>query len=188
MKDLVIFGRSPFISQVDVPRLLERYTTLGFNKFGELYPVDYLFFFDDYYPLHKAHQVFIPSYFAPGLNGERYTAIQQDTPIMNGDFPDKHPSRLFLAHKHYTVSLALNWALLAGFERIYLVGIDHVETDKQFIHHDGYDLPAELTPESHRALKQYVYECAKHAEIYQTNPAVAADWDLPYKDIKELYG
>lgn len=181
--ELVIFGRSPFINQVDVPLLLENYTTVGFNQFGKHHKVDHLFFFDDYYYGYKPTAVYLPKWFSQ-KHGIKYVPKPSDRPILSRQMKD---NMIVLGHKYFTVSLALNWALLEGFKTIYLVGIDHVETDNQFKHHDGVDLPANLTPKAHKDLKKYVYACAEHADIYQCNPAVAPDWELKYKDIRELY-
>lgn len=182
-KELVIFGRSPFVDTVDIPNLCQNYTTLGFNQFGRHHKVDYLFFFDAYYYGYKAGAaVYMPNWFEQ-KSGIKYIRKPSVKPIF-GQQQDGMP---VLGHKYFTVSLALNWALLQGFEKIYLVGIDHVETDTAFVHHDGDDCPSNLTPDAHGRLKDYVYACAEHAEIYQCNPAVADDWKLPYRDVKTLY-
>lgn len=184
--ELIIFGRSPFINQVDVPRLLDSFTTVGFNHFGKYHCVDYLFFFDDFYDGFYGPRkgLFIPEWFAENLPGTRYAPKPLDRPLLKQTEGEKI---LQLAHKHYTASLALDWALLQGFSKIYLIGIDHVETDRAFAHHDGIDGYAELTPQSHRDFKEFVHNCAAHADIYQCNPAVADQWLLPYKDVRDLY-
>jgi hypothetical protein len=181
--ELVIFGRSPFIAQADVPALIKRYTTIGFNHFGRQYRPDYLFMFDAYYAGYIPTVVFTPHHF-PQRHGMKYVPVPSNEPLLN---QPHDPRGIRLAHKYFTVSIALNWALTQGFKKIYLVGIDHVETDRQFRHHDGNDLPSTLTPKAHKALKDYVYRCAEHADIYQCNPAVAPDWQLKYKDVKEFY-
>jgi hypothetical protein len=88
----------------------------------------------------------------------------------------------------FTPSLAINWAILKGYKKAYLVGIDHVESDLEFKHHDGINHPSAMGPASHKSFKQYVYNCARHIKIFQTNPAVAKDWQLPFIEIEALYG
>lgn len=182
--ELVVFGRSPFVNLVDIPALLEQYTTVGLNHFGRHHKVDHLFFYDQYCQ-HQKTTVYIPNWFPAEHAGVRYVPKPLDYPLMSRISQD---GAICLGHKYYTVSLAINWALLEGYKRIYLVGIDHVETDRSFSHHDGIDGHAELTPDTHQALKKFIHNCAAHAEIYQCNPAVKDGWELPYKDVNELYG
>lgn len=183
-QELIVFGRSPFIKDVDVSALIERYPSLGFNGFGQHYPVDYLFFYDGYWNHHPDTEVFIPHWFDAKHPGTRYAPRPFDRPLTNEIFQE---DIICLGHKYFTTSVALNWAILEGFETVYLVGVDHVETDKTFIHHDGSPCESMLTPEAHAAFKQYVYNCLPHINIYQCNPAVADDWNLPYKDLSSLY-
>lgn len=193
MREVIIFGRSPFINSVNVDALLARYKTIGLNSFGQVYPVDYLFAFDVYYPpsSHRAGELFCPHWL---LNGPGTGIVPKaGKPLFDKGYQSVVPNGpmfLMLGLAYFTASLAVNWAVLEGFKKIYLVGIDHVETDTGFHHFDNGAEEAGLThftPESHRALKKFVTQCARAAEIYQCNPAVRDDWDLPYKDIAELY-
>lgn len=179
----IIFGRSPFIEQVNVAALLPNYTTFGLNQFGRHHRVDYLFFHDAYYAGYKPTSVWMPDWF-PQQHGSKYHRVKSDKPLLG---QVQKEGALCLGHALFTASLALNFAILKGFKTIYLVGIDHVETDKEFHHHDNDDRPSALTPVAHRVFKQFVYNCADHADIWQCNPAVRADWQLNYKDIRELY-
>jgi len=189
-KSIIIFGRSPFIDKVDVHGLIERFDTIGFNFFGQHYPVDYLFFFDRYFDgFLPGCEVFFPHWFNPKHKGNRFSPKLSDLPVLTGDIKEHNdqPSTPVYGYKYYTPSIALNWAILQGYQKAYLVGIDNVETDTIFKHHDGNDLPANLTPKSHQGFKQYVYNCTPYIKIYQTNPAVKKQWDLPFIGLEALY-
>lgn len=180
--ECVLFGRSPFIHQVEVDRI--NITKIGLNHFGKTYRVDHLFFFDAYFDGYKTPcEVHFPHTFPPQHEGHRVVCRPNDRPIL-GQLQDGFP---VYGHKYYTASLAINWAILAGYTKLYLVGIDHVVTDTSFCHFDGHDVKSELTPESHQRFKKYVYNAKKYINIYQCNPEVAPYWDLPYKDVKDLY-
>lgn len=182
--ELVIFGRSPFLNTVDTAKLLSKYTTIGFNQFGRLFEPDFLFFFDQWYGGFIGNPVvYFPHWFKQG-KGIKYMPKPSDKPLLSGS---KQDGMIVLGHKYFTVSIALNWAILQGFKRIYLVGIDHIESDEKFEHNDGTGCQSRLTVKAHQGLKRFVYACAEHVEIYQTNPAVKGDWELPFIDIEELY-
>lgn len=184
---LVMFGGSPFIEKVDVPNLLHNYLTLGLNKFSVSYPTDYGFMYDEFIPGSQAAELWLPKWFKE--DGRKYAPKPSPKPFIPKKVDEK--KRPVLGIKGYTSTLAANWAAIAGFKSVYLVGIDHNETDTYFVHFDKYgeDTPAELTPESHRKVKAYFSMCAKLSgvQFYQTNPD-AKGWDLPYIDIEALYG
>jgi len=184
--DLIIFGRSPFLNTLDIPFLASKYKTIGFNQFGRLFEPDFLFFFDEWYGGFIGNPlVFCPKWFKETEDRViKYVPKKADSPLLEWVNENGQPC---FSHKYFTVSIALNWAILQGFKRIYLVGIDHIETDTKFEHNDGTGCQSRLTLKAHQELKQYVYRCAEHAEIYQTNPAVRDDWELPFIDIEELY-
>ena len=187
---VIIFGRSLFIDQVDVNRLITLYDTIGFNHFGEHYDVDYLFMNDRYFPHGQHKQIFYPAHLSatvpkpPPSNGVRFHHVRQDTPVLKWQEKD---GVISLGFKLFTPSAAVNWSILKGYKKAYLVGIDHVESNTQFKHHDGQDAPSAMSVASHQKFKQFIYNCARHIKIYQTNPAVAKDWRLPFMDIEALY-
>lgn len=184
LSQAIVFGRSPFINEVDVPRLLKRYPTIGLNHFGQQYPVDYLFSFDGPILPNKSAGHFAPYYYS-GAGVTPYSPKCSDGPILEYKAEN---NALCLGFKYFTVSCAINWALLAAFSTIYLIGVDHVESDTTLQNNDGTVSEAIITPDAHRGLKQFIYHCAAHARIYQCNPAVRDGWELPYKDLSELYG
>jgi hypothetical protein len=179
--ELIIFGRSPFLNAVDLTRL-SAFSTIGFNQFGRLFEPDFLFFYDEWYDGFLGNPtVFAPHWFKQDCI--KYVPKPSDFPLSRR----YQGSNICLGHRYFTVSVALNWAILEGFKRVYLVGIDHVETDERFTHHDGTPCQSRLTPQAHKKLKQYVYNCTQHIDIFQTNPAVKDGWELPFVHVEELY-
>lgn len=186
--DLVIFGASPFIDQIDVKELCNKYTTLGFNHFGINFQVDYLFMYDKYIPDYLPTQVYVPHHFnetgqhihkfVPKPGPPLYPALYQ------GDL-------LCLGVKYFTVSCAMNWAILQDFKNIYLVGIDHKEVNGYMDYYSTYEGPGsdmEILSATNLKLKEFIYQCQRpNLEIYQTNPEVKDQWFLPFKDVNELY-
>lgn len=190
--ELVIFGRSPFIDKVDVGHILQNYTTVGFNHFGQHYPVDHLFYYDKYYEdiRDDVGKVWVPYHWPkPPRDSMCYAPRPSKKPFVpakwfNNPSGGKCP---VLGHCYFTVSLAINWALIQGYTRIHLVGIDHIETDSQFKHHDNIDAPNRLTPLVHKGIKSYIELSANYAQIFQTNPDVWDDWNLPKLNVESLY-
>lgn len=182
---MIIFGRSLFLNDVDIPNLIKNYTTMGFNQFGRNYNPSYLVFYDSYYMgFDPRSLVLMPKWF-PQKHGIKYAPKPSAKPFLQES--KDVDGFLQLGHKYYSPSIGINYAILKGQRDIYLVGIDHVESDKSFVHFDGEESKPTLTPDSHIRFKEYIYNCAKHVNIYQCNPAVKDQWALPYKDIEELY-
>lgn len=187
MRRLVIFGRSPFVNRINVQRIIDNNVTCGLNNFAESYEVHYNFCWKEFLmPMSLQTNVFYHFEEDENRLGEKYKPIASREPLLEMKIQD---GIIHLAKANFIASVALNWGILLEYDEICLVGIDHVESDKSFMHFDGkYDEYGNtMTPEMHKEFKQYVYECAKHVRIYQTNPAVKDDWNLPYKDIGELY-
>ena len=89
--------------------------------------------------------------------------------------------------KFFTVSAVCNWCIREGYTDVYLVGVDHDENEKQFTHFDDTISPNKtLHVSHHQGIKMFIYECAMHTNIYQTNPAVRDKWELPFVDIDTL--
>lgn len=184
-KPLILFGNSPFINQVDVPALSAMADTVSMNHFTETHPTDYLFFFDDYFPGHNVKkQLFIPAWFNHELDGTRYNIEASSAPFLDSKY--RRHDGLCFGHCYFTPSIAINWAILEQYTDIYLVGIDHVEHHKSFEHFDGRECQSHLTPDTHQAFKQYVYNATQHVSIFQCNPAVKDDWALPFKSVEDL--
>lgn len=182
MDRLVIFGRSPFINEIDVEAILRANPSAGINGFCKRYSTDYLFAFDGPIGAHKARIQFCPHWIE--VEGVEKLSIRHGGPLLTKEYQD---GVLCVGFRYYTASMAVNWAALQGFKEIYLVGIDHIESQRDFDHFDQVDDPAELTPETHQGLKSFIADCLPLSKIYQTNPAVADDWPLEYKDVTTLY-
>lgn len=187
MKSLVILGNSPFVSEVDIPAILDRHTVVGFNGMGQHYALNAVFCFDRWYEPGRAERIFHPAHIKPPKACTIATAYDYKSapkPFLKAQGQAGKP---LYAFKYFSPSIALNWAILEGFKRAYLVGIDHVETDTRFQHHDAAPSQSELTIAAHQGFKKYVYACSEHIQIYQTNPAVRKGWELPFQEIKGLY-
>lgn len=185
MSEVIIFGRSPFIHQVDVPRLLPHYTTIGINRFSQDFATDYCVAFDDPIEPCKAKHKLYPERFKTDFPSISPQGIIWYTPRIGR--PDLLDSYMALEFSGFTVSVALNYALLMlNPSAIYLVGIDHNEQDAAFKHYDGVDGYGELTPDRHRDIKTYIAGKSGILPIYQTNPD-AQGWNLPFKNLEELY-
>lgn len=183
--EAVVFGRSPFLQNVDIPWLIHKYKTVGFNDFCHAYEVDYGFSYDDVVkPKNMAKELFIPHWSSNTHGTKVVCKPHQKHPQPFKRYED---GNLILSFCLFSPSLALNWLLLHGFKTVYLVGIDHVETDKQFKHFDNIERPTEMSPTAHQKFKSYVYQCAKIMNIYQTNPAVKSGWELPFKPVESIY-
>jgi hypothetical protein len=189
MKPLIIFGRSLFINDVNVARLIEKYDTVGFNNFATQYPVKYSFTFDKYFsPIDPRTITFI--------DARKSLRPADAIPVIMVPRLDPIPERTFdnkgylqLGRTNFTPCLALNYAIIEGYTDVYLVGIDHVPTDTKFAHYDGIDsrFGQNIQPILHEWFRTYVYNCAKYVKIYQTNPAVKDSWNLPFINIETLY-
>lgn len=186
MRNLIMFGRSPFVNTVDVAALHYRYETLGFNHFGKKHPVDYLFSLNEYIePISPRTRVF-GHYEHDSPVGVKKIAYSADTgPCLVPEY--KNGFRCY-AWYSFSPTAALDWAIAEGFDQVFLVGIDHVETDKRFEHNDGIDdhRGQNMIPELHQRMKSFVYACAQHMEIFQCNPAVKDQWKLPYRSVEDL--
>lgn len=188
MKPLIIFGRSPFINDVNVERLIETYDTVGFNLFATHFPVTYSFCFDQYFsPVDSKTISFI--------DARKQLRPPGAIPVMPVPGIEPIPIQSYtldgyikLSRTNFTPCLALNYAIIKKYTDVYLVGIDHVETDTKFVHHDGIETRygQNIQPILHTQFKTYVYNCTKHINIYQTNPSVKDDWQLPFMDINSL--
>jgi hypothetical protein len=189
MKPLILFGRSLFINDVNVARLIEKYDTVGFNNFATQYPVKYSFTFDQYFqPLDEKTVTFVDC--------RKQLRPQGAIPVMPIGSYEPIPTRTFndegylkLTRTNFTPCLALNYAIIEGYTDVYLVGIDHVAADTKFAHYDGIDsrFGQNIQPILHEWFRTYVYNCTKYMKIYQTNPAVKDSWNLPFVDIETLY-
>lgn len=188
-KELIIFGSSPFIDEVDVPALIARYDTLGINHFADDFAVKYSFCLMQYLaPSFPSTQVFVhwQKELPEGVEGAiRIAAKPSLEPFVGDETIDGYPQMAWIG---FTFGTALNWALREGYEKIYLIGIDHREDETNFetFHGKSDGRVRNILPAHHRVVKQFAVTCSQYAEIYQCNPNVKDDWQIPFKPISEL--
>ena len=92
-----------------------------------------------------------------------------------------------LGFYRFTVSSAINWCYLNDYTHVFLVGIDHNEDDRVFLHYD-FSVNFSRKPfqaYEHKNLKKFIYQFKDKINIFQTNPDT--DWDLEYVNIESLY-
>jgi hypothetical protein len=121
------------------------------------------------------------------LGTKGYVIASHDEPICAKQY--NQAGYLHVGMRYFCASMAVNIALLQGHTAIYLIGIDHVETNQRFEHYDINDQDSDVcfTAASHRGIKDFIAQCNQHVPVYQCNPVVANDWPVPYKNIEELY-
>lgn len=189
MKNLVLFGRSPFVNKIDRQKIIDNNITIGLNYFAANNAVDFSFCWDKYIKPKSAKTTTFYHFEAPTV--EDRNAIQYRPMISREPFPsvDFIEGKLRLAFLCFIATAAINWAILMRKKALYLVGIDHVETDKRFVHNDDiYDEHGQnMHPEMHKTFKNYVYAATKYIDIFQTNPKVKHDWNLPFVEVETLY-
>jgi hypothetical protein len=166
MKNLIILGRSPFVNTVNLKNL--KYDKLFINVFSEL--AKYVLSFDDTFKDQKISC----EYIAPS------TGYKFDKHIINFD---KDKSNL-LGFCYFSVTAAVNFAYLRGYQNVYLIGIDHNENIKCYKRNDG-TVCHEINSELHRKAKEFIYKFNGKMNIFQTNPDT--NWELKYIDVNRLY-
>lgn len=167
MKDLLIFGRSPFIKKLDL-------TKIDYNRFDVLcinYPI----------PDIKVHYVVAADYWTEPVLASKTEFISQNT----GWELTKTDERIITKEGHlswafFSSSLAVNFAILRGYKVIYLAGIDLFDNNEPFAHYDGIINQKPASIEATSKEKLYIKKIAKDVKLYQLNPK--ADW-LEFKDI-----
>ena len=189
MKNLVLFGRSPFVNKIDRQKIIDNNITIGLNYFAANNAVDFSFCWDKYIRPMSCVTTTFYHFEAPTVedrNAIQYRPIISREPFPIADFVE---GKLRLAFLCFIATAAINWAILMRKKALYLVGIDHVETDKRFIHNDNIDdeYGQNMNQEIHKTFKNYVYAATKYIDIYQTNPAVKDDWNLPFVEVESLY-
>jgi hypothetical protein len=183
MKSVLLFGRSPFINQINLPALLH-HTTAGINHIAFEHGMDYGFFYDSEPPKPEGckTKTIAPIWFSSASHP--VNPVPASIPVLSKIHRD---GGQVVGFELFTCTLAVNWLILQGFKQIYLIGIDHVEQPGPLQHHDGTFAVADCMVEAHQRVKAFIGRCQSGAKIYQCNPAVAADWPVPYQDLTELY-
>ena len=169
MKELIIFGRSPFINRLNLNNIdYDRFDILCINKPIEgLKRVDFLVSADDW----TKPELSVETEWISVNNGWNIIKTEK---IIRGEKK--------LSWKHYSSDLAVNFAILRGYKTIYIAGIDLVEDDKPFYHYDGVMSTRKASADGCRDEKEHIKLLAREANIniYQLNPD--SDW-LEYRDL-----
>lgn len=163
--ECLIIGRSPFVNQVDWCKIdYDRFLIICINYPVPDIPVDIVIAKDEW----------VKPVLAP--------ATKFISPNTGYNFTDKPIKENDIGFLTYTSTSAVWLANKMGLKS-YLIGVDHKEDDKPFIHYDGIINNNIAMIESQKEVKNFI---SKY-DTYQTNPTVRNEWDLPFVDIKSLY-
>lgn len=159
-KELIIFGRSPFINKLNFNKLdYDRFDICCINgTIPKLKRVDYLVSADEFCkPRIPEGCEWISVNTGWKLIKTEGKAIQQE---------------LRLSWKHLSSDLAVNFAIMRGYKIIYLAGVDLVENKEPQYHFNGSLYKHRYMSDTHKSEKQYIKKICKDAEvkIYQLNP------------------
>ncbi|NBW08363.1 MAG: hypothetical protein EBR82_10080 [Caulobacteraceae bacterium] len=187
MSKVAIIGRSPFVNKVDIEAIKQDYTTIGINNAGIDFETDYLFSCDFHYPVKGNTKIYLP-WWVDGCEKTTYFKFTPDSePIKQKYMKLTSKKQVLLLHyAFFTVTCAVNWALLQGFDECLLIGIDH--SKQRFDHYDGtIDTEDVADAVLNDRCKEFLANCAPEMQCYQTNPDVAEEWPLPYFSLKHYY-
>lgn len=192
MKDLIIIGGSKFVCEVNLPRIdTERFDVLAINRQPIGIATRYLLAHDsDFRSVHTQEEVtkikkqgLNPVFIAPKTEFiHKTTGWDYKYNEINLNKNEK-----WLGFYLYTCSSAVNFAYLKGYENVYLIGIDLEENNKPFTHWHGITNTINVSPSSAKEAKEYLYRYKKLLNMYQVNPKVAKQWQIPYCRIERLY-
>ena len=168
MKELIIFGRSPFINKLKLENIdYDRFDVCCIN-----YPI----------PNIKVHYVVSADARVQPILAPKTEWISKNT---GWDF--KKTDRIIqeqgiLSWCIYSSSLAVNFAITRGYKTMFLAGIDLFDDNKPFLHYDGVQNIKPASIDGTTKEKEYIKELANkfNVNIYQVNPD--ADW-IETKDI-----
>ena len=192
MKDLIIFGGSKFVCEVDLPRInTDCFDILAINRQPLNIATKFLIAHDsDFRACHTQKEVkqieqqnLNPVFIAPKTEFiHKSTGWDYKYNEINLNKNEK-----WLGFCLYTCSSAVNFAYLKGYENVYLIGIDLEENNKPFTHWHGITNTINVSPSSAKEAKEYLYRYKKLLNMYQVNPKVAKQWQIPYCRIERLY-
>jgi len=187
---IIIFGGSNFIHEVDLKRIdLNRFDILCINRPVHNIPVHYLICHDtDFRQAHSQNDV--QKILKQGLNPvflAPKTEFIHETTGWKWKFDIISNEDKLLGFCLYTCSSALNFAYLRGYKNVYFIGVDLEENNKPFSHWHGVTNILPVPDTCARQAKEYLYRYKKLLNMYQCNPSVSKDWDIPYCPIDLLY-
>lgn len=168
MKELIIFGRSPFINDLKLENI-------DYNRFDVCcinYPIKNI----------KVHYVVSADDWVMPKLAPKTEWISQNTGYNLVKTDEIIQEQKKLSWRLFSSSLAVNFAISRGYKTIYLAGVDLIEDNKPFVHYDGIinEKPARI--ETVQKEKDYIKKLAQvyNVDIFQLNPI--CKW-LQYKDI-----
>ena len=179
-KTLVLFGRSPFINELRpaVPKIIEKYHTIGCNYFCESFPdVEFVIFYDDIVPKVSENSTIITNieHFRNPYK-KSYTLCHSHKKIefytinrVKDDFSFGDSRLNFYIH---TPSIALNWAYKKGFRTVILAGVDLGFDKNHFDQNSTPDTNTHTINDSDmQKAREHLHNVAgKYLKIYQLNP------------------
>lgn len=190
MKDLIIFGGSPFVATIDKSRIdLDRFDILAINRPPLNIPCHYLIAHDcDFRAVHTQEDVqktlkqgLNPVFIAPK------TEFIHETTGWSWKFDIISHEDKLLGFCLYTCSSALNFAYLRGYKNVYFIGVDLEENNKPFTHWHGVTNLVAVPDGCAKKAKEYLYRYQKYLNIFQCNPKIKDNWKCEYCPIEKLY-
>ena len=187
---IIIFGGSKFIQEVDLQKIdLNRFDILCINRPVLGIPVHYLIAHDDgFRAVHSQQEVqdtlnkgLNPVFLAPK------TEFIHETTGWKWKFDIISNEDKLVGFCLYTCSSAVNFAYLRGYKNVYLVGVDLAEDNKPFTHWHGVTNTLPVPTTCAKQAKEYLYRYKKLLNLFQCNPNIAKEWQIPYCDISLLY-
>lgn len=171
MDNLIIIGGSPFVNTIDLCKLdYTKYDILAINVQPTGIPVKYLLGVDEINPMSAPKTTRILQTDGWKFNTNEYYNLENKE----------------LCFKYYSSSCAVLFAWLKGYKNVYLLGVDLIEDTKPFHHWHGKINTKSVCIDTLKLEKQYIYSFLKYINIYQSNPEVINQWNLPYFDVKDL--
>ena len=187
---ILIMGGSPFLNTIDLPRIdIDRFDILCINRPIHNLPVHYLVAYDDdFRACHTQEEVqnILKHHLNPVFLAPKTEFIHKST---GWQFKRDYISNedKVLGFCLYTCSSAVNFAYLRGYKNVYLIGIDLKEDNKPFSHWHGVVNKKEVPVKCAKMAKEYIYQYKKLLNIYQCNPSVMLEWQIPYCPVDRLY-
>ena len=171
MKEIIIFGRSPFINELKLENI-------DYNRFDVCcinYPI----------PNIRVHYLVSADWHVKPVLAPKTEWISVNNGWNFAKTDKIIQEQNLLSWCVYSSSLAVNFAISRGYKTIYLGGIDLFEINKPFIHYDGIKNKKINTSVGCKDEKEYIKKLASQfdVKIYQLNPE--CKW-LEFKDIDLL--
>ena len=193
MKDnIIIIGGAKFVNDVDLKRIdFDKYDIMAINRPPVGIPCHILIAHDaDFRAVHTQKEVqetlkkgLNPVFIAPKTEFIHETTGWE----WKFDYINTDKNKKLVGFCLYTCSSAVNFALLRGYENVYLVGVDLAEDNKPFTHWHGVTNLISVPTTCAKQAKEYIYRYKRWLNIYQCNPDVAPIWEVPYCPIDQLY-